>query len=182
MRGVRLEGKDKGIAMELLRILKNAVKHGTFILSSGKKSDFYINVKEVYCDPKAARLMGKKLASALKGTSAKRIAGLELGAVPLVAIASVYSGKPFLMVRKKNKGHGTKTRIEGMFKRGERCAIIEDVVTTGESVITTAKTLRERGLIPTEVIAVVDREEGGREALMKAKIPFKALYSKSQLF
>ncbi|MBI5355019.1 MAG: orotate phosphoribosyltransferase, partial [Candidatus Aenigmarchaeota archaeon] len=81
---MRFEGKDKGIAMELLRVLKKAVKRGTFILASGKKSDFYINVKEVYCNPEAARLMGKKLALALKKSRAKRIAGLELGAVPLV--------------------------------------------------------------------------------------------------
>lgn len=178
---MRFEGKDKGIAMELLQILKKAVKHGKFILASGKKSDFYINVKEVYCDPKASRLIGKKLALALKKSRAKRIAGLELGAVPLATIASVYSGKPFLMVRKKPKGHGTKKLIEGVFKKGERCAIIEDVITTGESAIGTAKTLRKYGLIPTEVIAVVDREEGGKEAFQRGKIPFKALYSKSQL-
>src|SRR3989344_8477275 len=168
--------------MELLKVLKKAVKRGTFILASGKKSDFYINVKEVYCNPEAARLIGKKLASSLKKSRVKRIAGLELGAVPLVAIASVYSGKPFLMVRKKPKGHGTKRLIEGLFAKGEKCAIIEDVVTTGESAIATAKTLRKYGLVTTEVIAIVDREEGAAWALKKAKLSFKPLYSKSQLF
>ncbi len=162
--------------------LRKSVKKGNFKLASGRESDFYINVKEVYCSPENARIIGKKLALAVKkmGRKVDRIAGIELGAIPLVTLASVYSGKPFLMVRKKAKGHGTGKLIEGNYRRNERVIIIEDVVTTGGSVIKTKKILEKSGLKVAGVITVLDREEGGRKNVERYT-KFVSLYSKSDL-
>src|SRR5919204_115100 len=102
-----------------------AVKFGRFKLASGATSDYYVDIKKASTDPNVLRLMGEGLGKRVGG--AQRIAGMELGAVPLAAAASLASGVPYLMVRKKAKEHGTASRIEGPFAPGEECVVVEDV-------------------------------------------------------
>lgn len=172
--------------MSLLRELKRFVKKGDFVLSSGKKSDFYIDIKEAYTEPKVAKAMGKELGKKIRQLSKTkridRIAGPELGAVPLATLASLYSGKPFLMVRKAPKRrHGTKKLVEGRYKKGESCLIIDDVLTTGGSVLRAIRTIKRAGLRASMALVIVDREDGGKEALEKRGIRTHSLYTRSSL-
>src|SRR5919204_4042178 len=139
-----------------------AVKFGRFKLASGATSDYYVDIKKASTDPNVLRLMGEGLGKRVGG--AQRIAGMELGAVPLAAAAALASGVPFLMVRKKAKDHGTASRIEGPFAAGEEVVVVEDVTTSGGSSIEAVKVLRDAGLKVTRVVTVVDREAGATKA------------------
>jgi orotate phosphoribosyltransferase len=156
-----------------------AVRFGNFMLASGAKSPYYIDIKKASTDPKVLRLMGEGLAA--KVGSAQRIAGMELGAVPLAAAASLASGVPFLMVRKKAKEHGTAGRIEGPFAAGEEVVVVEDVTTSGGSSLEAVKVLREAGLKVARVVAVVDREAGATKAFADVGVALEALVTAKEL-
>lgn len=156
-----------------------AVRFGDFTLASGARSSYYVDIKRASTDPKVLRLMGEGLAKRLG--SAQRIAGMELGAVPLAAAASLASGIPFLMVRKRAKDHGTTSRIEGPFQAGEEVVVVEDVTTSGGSSIEAVKALREAGLRVTKVVTVVDREAGAAKAFADLDVAFEALVTAKQL-
>ncbi len=149
-----------------------AVRFGEFTLASGKRSNYYVDIKMASTKHEILNMMGDLLSSHVKG---ELLAGVELGAVPLVAITAVKSKRDYLIIRKERKKHGTAGLIEGEFQRGQVVDIIEDVVTTGKSVIRAAKILRDEGLIVKRVICVVDREEGGRENLEKEGIELISL-------
>ncbi|ASJ00214.1 orotate phosphoribosyltransferase [Thermococcus gorgonarius] len=142
-----------------------AVLFGRFVLASGKESNYYINVKKVVTDPEAlkliARLMAKKAES--EGIEFDRVAGPELGAVPIATALSLETGKPLVIVRKKPKGYGTNSQIEGEVREGERILLVEDVTTTGGSVLKAAKVLESLGAKIAAISVVVDREEGAEE-------------------
>ena len=156
-----------------------AVRFGEFTLASGAKSSYYVDIKKASTDPKVLRLMGDGLAKKL-GT-AQRIAGMELGAVPLAAAAALASGVPFLMVRKKAKEHGTASRIEGPFAAGEEVVVVEDVTTSGGSSLEAVKVLREAGLKVTKVVTVVDRQQGAAAAFADVGVLFESLVTAKEL-
>ncbi len=112
---------------------------------------------------------------------AVRLAGPELGAVALAASASLASGLPFLIVRKEAKGYGTENRLEGVFEPGERVCLVEDVVTSGGAAIEAVEALREAGLECGTAICVVDREEGGADALARLAVRLWPLFRASEL-
>jgi orotate phosphoribosyltransferase (EC 2.4.2.10) len=95
------------------------------------------------------------------------IAGPEMGAIPLITALSLKTEKPFLIVRKKDKDYGTKSKIEGNLKEGDKVLFVEDVTTTGESLLKAIRTVEEAGGVITEVLIVVDREEGAVERMKK---------------
>jgi len=156
-----------------------AVKFGDFTLTSGKKSRYYVDIKQASTDPgmlaKIAELMGENM------NGEELIAGVELGAVPLAAALALETGKPYLIIRKPGRGHGTAKRLEGKFSPGQRVVLVEDVITTAGSSIEGIKVLRDAGLEVSRVIVVVDREEGGEEALKKHDIELISLATASQL-
>lgn len=156
-----------------------AVRFGDFTLASGAKSSYYIDIKKASTDPKVLRLMGDGLAKRLGG--AQRIAGMELGAVPLAAAAALASGVPYLMVRKKAKDHGTASRIEGPFAAGEEVVVVEDVTTSGGSSLEAVKVLREAGLKVTKVVTVVDRQAGAAAAFAEVGCAFESLVTAQEL-
>ena len=156
-----------------------AVKFGEFTLASGAKSDYYVDIKRASTDPKVLKLIGEGFAKHVGG--AQRIAGMELGAVPLAAAASLASGVPFLMVRKKPKGHGTASQIEGVFEPGMEVVVVEDVTTSGGSSAEAVKVLRAAGLVVTKVVTVVDRESGAAKAFADLGVPCEALATASEL-
>lgn len=138
-----------------------AIKFGEFVLTSGKKSEYYVDIKDAATDPETLEIISSELASRLV---AKKIAGMELGAVPITVATAVKTGLPYLVLRKE-RNHGTKKLIIGSLAAGEEIDIIEDVVTTGGSILKAAKLIRENGGVVKRAIVVVDREEGGRENL-----------------
>jgi len=140
-----------------------AIKFGDFTLTSGKKSSFYVDVKKASTRPAILKIISDMMTEHIGIED--RLAGMELGAVPIVVGLALASGKDYLIIRKGKRDHGTGKGIEGEFKPGERILIVEDVATTGGSVIKTAEILRQAGLIVDRSLVVVDREEGASEAL-----------------
>lgn len=156
-----------------------AVRFGDFTLASGAKSNYYVDIKRASTDPAVLRIIGEGFAKRVG--AAKRIAGMELGAVPLAAAASLASGVPFLMVRKKPKGYGTASQIEGMFEPGLEVLVVEDVTTSGGSSLEAVKVLREAGLTVTKVVTAVDREAGAAKAFADVGVKLEALVTATEL-
>ncbi len=174
-------------------IIKHAIKRGDFILASGKRSNYYIDMREVTLHPEGIYLVGKLLYNAIKekrkeGIDIKAIGGVTLGGDPIVSSTAVLSYLekdplvPFI-IRKEPKSHGTGQWIEGAgnLKNGMVTVILEDVVTTGGSSLKAVKISREHGLDVRGVFAIVDREEGGREAIEKEDLFFIPLFSIKEL-
>ena len=138
-----------------------AVEFGEFTLASGKKSDVYVNIKRAITRPDLLALCAK--AMSLHARDVDRIAGVELGAVPLAVATALETGLPYVMVRKQPKGHGK----EGWFE-GDRVLLVEDVTTTAGSSVKGIMALREGGAWVDTVVVVVDRCEGATEALRAA--------------
>ena len=143
-----------------------------FTLASGKTSNYYFNCKTTTMDPEGMHLIGNILFEMLVDAGITAAGGLTLGADPManaLSLISYQKGKPIksFAVRKDVKDHGTKKGIEGNVVPGERVAILDDVITTGGSTITAIEITREAGLKVNRAIALVDREEGGRENIRK---------------
>lgn len=139
-----------------------------FTLSSGRKSPYYFDCKPTTLDPEGMNLIGRLVFDMLKDSQATAAGGLTLGADPIANALSLISyqlGRPIksFIVRKDAKGHGTKNRIEGNVKAGEKVVVVDDVVTTGASTITAIESAREAGLIVERAVVLIDREEGGME-------------------
>jgi orotate phosphoribosyltransferase len=159
-----------------------AYREGDFVLSSGQHSSYYINSKPVTLHPAGALAIGRLLLSLLpEGT--KAVAGLTLGADPIVSAVSVvsaYENRPImaLIVRKEAKGHGTMAYIEGPeLEPGARVVVLEDVVTTGHSAMKAVTRLRDAGYCVDEIIALVDRQQGGAEFYQQQGLQFQALFA-----
>lgn len=156
-------------------ILERSFKYSDdppFTLASGKKSNYYFNCKLTTLDPEGMNLIGAILFDMVRDTGITAAGGLTLGADPIANALSVISyqkGKPIksFIVRKDVKDHGTKSAIEGNVQPGERVAVIDDVITTGGSTITAIEHARKFGLVVETVIALIDREEGGRENILE---------------
>ena len=169
--------------LEIIR--RRSFGRGEVTLASGRKSDFYFNLKPTMMDPEGATLLAELTYEALKDEGFDYIGGLEMGAVPLAgAIAQIswIKGHPIaaFFVRKKPKEHGAKLAIEGLTRdetlAGKHIVVVEDVTTTGGSAMKAVETLREAGANVSLVFTMVDREEGAAETFAAAGLPFRALY------
>lgn len=159
-----------------------AYKEGDFVLSSGQRSTYYINGKQVTLHPQGALATGRLLLSMLPADT-QAVAGLTLGADPIVtavSVVSAYENRPLpaLIIRKEAKGHGTKAYIEGPnLPDGAKVVVLEDVVTTGQSAMKAVERLRTAGYSVEQVIALVDRLQGGAELYQQSGLKFQALFS-----
>ena len=159
-----------------------AYKEGDFVLSSGQRSSYYINGKQVTLNPQGALAVGRILLSQLP-MDTEAVAGLTLGADPIVSAVSVVSALgnrpiPALIVRKEAKGHGTMAYIEGpSLPAGAKVVVLEDVVTTGQSAMKAVERLRAAGYRVDRVIALVDREQGGAQLYQQSGLHFQAVFS-----
>jgi orotate phosphoribosyltransferase len=164
-------------------IREAAYLEGDFVLRSGKRSSYYLEKFRFGTRPELLGPIGAAIAAAVAECEPKavRIAAPELGAVPLAAAASLASGLPFVIVRKELKGYGTQNRLEGEFEPGELVCLVEDVVTTGGAAISAVEALREAGLRVSHAVCVVDREEGGVDALARAAVRLEPLFRASEL-
>ncbi len=156
------------------RIREAALLEGDFVLSSGERSNFYVDKYLFSTEPDLLRDVATALSERLP-EDVQRLAGVELGAVPLVVATALVSGLPYVIVRKSAKEHGSSAgrSIEGNLERGERVALIEDVVTTGTQALKAARNLSEAGAEIVTIVAVLDRREAPEEHL--GGFPFAAL-------
>jgi orotate phosphoribosyltransferase len=159
--------KERLIELVLEKAFKYSEEH-VFKLVSGRMSNYYFNCKAVTLHPEGMHLIGNIIFEMVKDSDAKGIGGLTLGADPIagaVAYTSFLKGRPFeaFIVRKSAKSHGTMQWIEGNITGGDRVVIVDDVITTGKSTIEAINKVKEAGLDVIKVIALVDRQEGGRE-------------------
>jgi orotate phosphoribosyltransferase len=174
----------------LFRIIANrSFGRGEVTLASGRKSDFYFNLKPTMLNPEGAALLAELTFDALKDGNYDYVGGLEMGAVPIagaIAQLSWINGHPIaaFFVRKKPKEYGAKAQVEGLTKEeslnGKRIVIVEDVTTTGGSALKAAEAIREAGGEVALVLTMVDREEGATETFKNAGLPFKSLFKASE--
>jgi orotate phosphoribosyltransferase len=169
---------------ELGRLLvDHALLEGDFVLRSGRRSSWYLDKYRFETQPELLRLLGDRLAASVEECEphAVRLAGPALGAVALTASAAMASGLPFIIVRGETKEYGTGNRIEGPFEAGELVCVVEDVVTSGGALAAAVDALRDVGLEVRNALCVVDREEGGADALARLGVRLRPLYRASEL-
>lgn len=163
-----------------------AYREGDFLLSSGQRSTYYINGKQVTLHPQGALAVGQVLLSMLPADT-QAVAGLTLGADPIVTAVSVVGATQArsiaaLIVRKEAKGHGTQAYIEGLtLPENSPVVVLEDVVTTGQSALKAVDRLREAGYKVDRIIALVDRQQGGAELYQQQNLQFDAVFSIADL-
>ena len=161
----------------------HALLHGDFVLRSGRRSSYYLDKYRFETRPDLLEALGERIAAAVAEhePESARLAGPELGAVALAAAASLASGLPFLIVRKQAKDYGTQNRLEGAFEPGERVCLVEDVITSGGAALEAVEALRAAGLECGTAVCVVDREEGGADALARQAVRLRPLFRASEL-
>ena len=156
-----------------------AVRFGDFTLTSGEKSDVYVDVKRAWTDPKRLDLLARALADRVG--SVDRLAGMELGAVPLVVATALKTGHPYVVLRKATREHGTRQAFEGDISPGLKVLLIEDVTTTGGSTLRSVEIVRGAGGIVDRALVVVDREAGAAARLAEAGVRVEPLVTMSEL-
>ncbi len=178
---------------EQLRELRDIIRQkslrvGDFTLSSGKKSSYYLDCRLTTLDPRGALLIARLILERIRAhrIQADAIGGLTMGADPIATAVAVVSGLegnpiPAFIVRKETKGHGTQRSIEGYDgKTGSRVIVVDDVCTTGDSILKAAEKAEEAGYEVVATFCVVDREEGGTE-LIAQRYPFYPLFTAKEL-
>jgi len=164
-------------------LVERALLEGDFVLRSGRHSSWYLDKYRFETEPAILRALGASLAEAVRACEpdADRLAGPALGAVALAASAAMASGLPFIIVRGEAKEYGTAKRIEGPFEPGELVCLLEDVVTSGGALAEAVSAVREEGLVVRHAVCVVDREEGGSDALARLGVRLSSLFRGSDL-
>jgi orotate phosphoribosyltransferase len=178
-------GSARDRLLDLLR--RRSFQRKRVVLASGKESDFFIDCKQAVLTAEGHALVGEVLLDALAAfPGCVAVAGVELGGCPLasaVSLTSFHRGKPLdaVYVRKDAKDHGSRRELEGDtgLAKGARIALVEDVVTTGGSTLKAASKLREAGYVVAGVVALVDRLEGGREAITGAELELVSLFTRT---
>lgn len=166
----------------LLKLLKenDVIKFGDFTLSSGKKSNYYVDMKKAITEPEILDSVAHLITQKIDTENVDKIAGPALGAVPIATATSLISKKPMLMIRKEKKSYGTSKQIEGELLEGDNVVIVEDVTTTGGSLFKAINVIEENKGNITEAFVIVDREEGAKETFENNNIKFTPLLTISE--
>ncbi len=173
----------------LARILvEKSYLEGDFTLTSGRKSDYYFDCRQSSLHPEGAYLIGELFLRMARGMDVQAVAGMTMGADPLVTSTSLAALRrsmfwPALIVRKEPKGHGTARAVEGLANvaPGQRVLVLEDVVSTGGSVLKACKRVEEAGLTVSAVFCILDREEGGQESFAQAGHALHSIFTRPEL-
>ena len=183
--------KLEELKKRLARLLyAKSYKEGEFILTSGKKSDYYFDRKQTALDPEGSYLIGRIFLDMIINSPRpiQGVGGMTLGADPLVCAVTVLSHLhnyplPGFIIRKKAKGHGTNQYLEGLnnFLPGQKVCLLEDVVTTGGTLLTACERVKEAGLSIEAIFCVLDREEGGKENLAQAGYELISIFTRQEL-
>ena len=168
---------------QLIHLLKenNVIKFGKFTLSSGKESDYYVDMKKAVTNPLILQQVAEVISGKIEKNTVDKIAGPALGAIPIVTAVSLHTGIPMLMIRKSKKDYGTSQLIEGDIKQGDRVIVLEDVTTTGNSLLDAINAISEAGGEVTRAFVIVDRAEGALESFKEKGIDFQSLVTIEEL-
>ena len=167
-------------------LAKSVVSGREFTLASGKTSNFYCDARVTTLDPEGATLCGRIFLQMLDGFAVDAVGGYSIGADPIVTAIAVLSHLghrplPAFIIRKEEKGHGTRKMIEGNFHEGNRVALFDDVITSGASIIKGARQVEAQGGKVEVIMAVLDRDEGGRETIEGHGYKFLSIFTKKDL-
>ena len=164
-------------------VVERALLEGDFVLRSGRRSSWYLDKYRFETEPEILRALGEALAATVSECEPDvvRLAGPALGGVALAASAAMASGVPFIIVRGEAKEYATGNRIEGPHEPGELVCLLEDVVTSGGALCEAVEAVRAAGLVVRHAVCVVDREEGGADALARVGVRLAALYRAGDL-
>jgi orotate phosphoribosyltransferase len=171
---------NKHVLLESL-INIDVIKYGEFTLRSGEISPIYIDLRSIISYPQLLRAVSHSLWDCAKHLKPSLLCGVPYTALSFTTCISLEQNIPMLMCRKEAKDYGTKKQIEGIFSIGQNCLIIEDVVTTGGSVLKVADTLKKQGLQVTDIVVLVDRQQGGKQALLQAGYQLHSVYTLDEL-
>ncbi|AXV40907.1 MAG: orotate phosphoribosyltransferase [Methanobacterium sp. BAmetb5] len=168
---------------QLISLLKdnNVIKFGKFTLSSGRESDYYVDMKKAITDPQILSQVSKIISQLISDDDIDLVAGPALGAVPIATAVALHAGIPMLMIRKAQKDYGTSQLIEGELKTGDKVIVVEDVTTTGHSLLKAVRAVQDNGGVVERTFVVVDREEGAVEELKKQGVTLEPLVSISEV-
>ena len=166
---------------DLVKLLKKcgAIKFGKFVLTSGAVSDYYIDIKKASTNPNVLKKLANEMAEYTKGYDV--LAGMELGAVPLVVALSLETNIPYVIIRKEKREHGTSKQIEGGEVKNKKILVVEDVTTSGKSVEKTIQIINKNHGKVDKVLVVVDRESGARERIENLNVELIPLLSISKI-
>jgi orotate phosphoribosyltransferase len=174
----------KYISLNLIR--NNALKIGDYILHSGKKSPYYVDLRQTISDPISMDWISNSLAriviNEIGESKTDKILGVPTAGVPFATIISQKLAKPMLYYRKERKEHGVRKKIEGDMQRNERIVMVDDLITTGQSVIDAVNAARDQGGVVNELVVLLDREQGGKENLRAQNIEPHVLFNISEAF
>ena len=164
----------------ILLIKNSAIKFGDYILASGKKSPYYIDLRQTISSPITMDWIGNALTRIVINEIGKdkidKILGVPTAGVPFATVVSQKLAIPLIYYRQARKEHGVRKKIEGILDRNDRVLIIDDLITTGESVIESAEVVREQGGVVNELVVLLDREQGGKERLRSSRIEPHVLF------
>lgn len=164
----------------IARIAEVALLRGEFTLRSGRKSHYYLDKYLFSTQPDILAELGRLFAERVTD-HVQKLAGAELGGIPLVTAASLASGLPCVFIRNQKKDYGTAKQLEGALEAGEGVMLVEDVCTTGGQVLEAAKVIEQAGARIVRIVGTIDREEGARQNIESAGYVFDALFTKTQL-
>lgn len=156
------------------------IKFGRFTLKSGLESPFYVDLRPLASDPKILQNLAQQLLSILPESSLDLICGVPYAALPMATAMSIQSGIPLIIKRKEAKSYGTKKLIEGIFEKGQSCLLVEDVITSGESLLETLQEVENEGLKVSDIVVVLDREQGGKQILEEKGYRVHTLFTISE--
>lgn len=162
-----MTGKNPATTLKDLLLACGAIKLGDFVLTSGKRSPYYVDIKMASTRPDILSVIAAEMerTAAAGSIGFARIAGMELGAVPLAVALALRTSRPYVIIRKGERAHGTGRTVEGTLAAGDEVLVVEDVATTGGSIRRCVVVLRQAGATVSHALCVVDREEGAEEAL-----------------
>lgn len=174
---------------QLVRLLaERSARRGNFTLASGRQSSLYIDARLTTMSPEGQLLIGRLGLQAIRDAKwdPDAVGGLTLGADPMayaICHASASTTRPIraFTVRKEPKAHGTGKQIEGPLREGDRVVVVEDVITTGASAMKAVEAVKRAGSVPVAILALVDREEGGREQLDRLALPVQSLATAAEI-
>ncbi len=164
----------------ILLIKNNAIKFGDYILASGKKSPYYIDLRLTISSPTTmdwiANSLTRIVLNEIEKEKIDKILGVPTAGVPFATVVSQKLGIPLIYYRQARKEHGVRKKVEGILERNDRVLVIDDLITTGESVIETSEVIRDQGGVVNELVVLLDREQGGQQRLRSSRIEPHVLF------